>query len=119
MPSIPPLITHTPDSQSLYLTQDSLQTALPSGIAKGLVWTAGGSGTYYATIPVPGIGLTASSVCLATAATPKDLNITDALNCWVVTATCTGLAGGAILVSVAANPSSPTNFWISWSIAKV
>jgi hypothetical protein len=61
MPNIPPLITHTPEAQSLYY-----ERGRNAGIASGLTFTAGtgvNAGAYVATISVPRI--TARSVLLA------------------------------------------------------
>ena len=88
---------------------------LVSGIASDLTWAAGpaGSGTYYATIPVP--GATPSTVFSVIAATTQS-NITDALNCWIVTSYGSALAGGGLIVYVAALPAAPASFKISWAV---
>jgi hypothetical protein len=92
--------------------------ALPAGIASNLTWAAGpaGSGTYFATIPVP--GATPSTIFTVTASTAQS-NITDALNCWIVTSYGSALAGGGLLVYVAANPASTANFKISWAVLQL
>ena len=90
--------------------------ALPSGISSDLSWAAGPSGTYYTTISVP--GATPSTIFTVTASTAQG-NITDALNCWIVTAYGSALAGGGLLVYVAANPSTPATFKISWAVLQL
>ena len=90
--------------------------ALPAGIASDLTWAAGPSGTYYATIPVP--GATPSTIFTVTASTAQS-NITDALNCWIVTSYGTALAGGGLLVYVAALPAAPASFKISWAVLQL
>ena len=87
-----------------------------SGIASDLTWAAGPSGTYYATIPVP--GATPSTVFSVIAATTQS-NITDALNCWIVTSYGSALAGGGLIVYVAALPAAPASFKISWAVLQL
>jgi hypothetical protein len=99
-----------------YFQLDAGSGGLSTGIASNLTWAPGPSGTYFATIPVP--GATPNTVFSVIASSTQS-NITDALNCWIVTSYGTALAGGGLLVYVAANPASTATFKISWAVLQL
>jgi hypothetical protein len=92
---------------------------LPSGVLTGATWTAGavvGSvNTYYTTFLVPGVS--PNSVVVATPSS-SSVNLTDAVNCPIVTVYCTGNNGGTVHVYVGGNPATPAQFRISWFVSQ-
>jgi hypothetical protein len=85
---------------------------LPSGVANGLSWSQiGTTGRYTAFITVPNINAQTPLSCSLQCDTT---NLTDAENCWVVTAYPTA---NTINFVVYANPATPANFPISWAVA--
>ena len=114
MPNIPPLISHTPNAQPLYVPNETQAVSYPSGISTGASWSAGpaGSGTFFTIIPVPGA---ASSTIFTVQANSFAAQMTDALASWVVTAFGSTLGGGSLYVYVAALPLS-SSFRISWAV---
>jgi len=111
MPNLSPLITSRADNTNLYAPVES--ASYPSGIANGLTWATYGSGTYASYITVEGVN--ANSVVQATLSVPQS-NITDAVNCWLVSSFATN--GSTIVFIVANNPSTASNFPISWQVVK-
>jgi hypothetical protein len=99
-----------------YFQLDAAAGGNSAGIASNLTWSAGPSGTYTATIPVP--GATPSTVFSVIAATTQ-ANITDALNCWIVTSYGSALAGGGLIVYVAGLPAAPASFKIMWAVLQL
>ena len=93
------------------------QPNLPEGVANNLSWTAGPTGSGYAsyvsTIPVKGLSSTSA---LSVSLQAPNTNVADAFNCWLATAYPTA---NTIHVVVAGNPTTPANFPISWAVTKL
>ena len=85
---------------------------LPSGVANGLSWAqVGTTGRYQASITVQGVTAQTALSCSLQCDTT---NLTDAENCWLVTAYPTT---NTINFVVYADPATRTNFPISWAVA--
>jgi hypothetical protein len=92
---------------------------LPSGILANASWSAGavvGSvNTYFTTFLVPGVSPT--SVVQATPSS-SSANLTDAVNCPIVTVYSTGKDGGTVFVYIGGNPATTAQFRISWYVSQ-
>ena len=86
---------------------------LPSGIANGLAWVQiGTTGYYTASITVP--RMTAQSVVTSTLQCDAT-NVTDAYNCWLLTAYPTA---NTISFVIAGDPATRQNFPIAWHVSR-
>lgn len=109
MPNISPLISSRADNTVLTSAH---------GVANGLTWTqVGTTGVYTASITVPGVSGSTTTVSAA-AQYPADVAtnptaFTDYSNCWLMVV---GVTANTIKFYVAANPSSPATFGLSWAI---
>jgi hypothetical protein len=90
-------------------------TSLPCGLTGTLSWSAGTSGTFSATITGVSSQLKATSQVTATV---QSSNLVDGLAAWLVNAIPDSAVGGAITFIVAANPTNPAVFRISWVVDK-
>jgi len=86
----------------------------PSGVANNLRWTSN-AGVYVAYISnvSPSLQTTSGLSCSVQTTTS---NTTDSLNSWLVSAVPLTLSGGSIQFQVAANPTVPSAFPISWAV---
>ena len=88
----------------------------PCGVANSLRWTSN-AGVYVAYISNVSPSLQATSA-LSCAIQTTTSNTTDSLSSWLVSAVPSTLSGGSIQFQVAANPTVPTAFPISWAVVK-
>jgi hypothetical protein len=105
MPNIPPLITATPEAQSLYYDRGR-----NAGVASGLSWAPGSgvnAGAYVATLAVPRI--TTRSVLLANVDNLAAADI--AAGTWLVAAKP---FNNSITFLANAAPVTPADFRIAW-----
>jgi hypothetical protein len=100
-------------------TNQTFNSPLPVGIANSLTWTAS-EGVYIASISnvSPQIAFNASTTAIHATIQTTLANTTDGLNSWLVSAVPINISGGTILFQVAADPTSPTDFPISWAVNK-
>jgi len=89
---------------------------LPAGVANNLSWSAGPTGSgfasYTASISVPTV--TASSA-LSCSLQCNASNVADASNCWLMTAYPTA---AQVTFVAAGNPATPSNYPISWAVTR-
>lgn len=100
-------------------TNQTFNPTFPAGIANSLTWSLSQS-VYIASISnvSPQLAFNASTTAIhATIQTPLT-NTTDGLNSWLVSAVPINASGGTIQFQVAANPTAPTSFPISWAVNK-
>jgi hypothetical protein len=90
----------------------------PSGIANNLSWSANAyAPLYQASISNISPFLTATSPVSAHMQVGQT-NLSDGYNAWIVSAIPSSVSGGSITFFTAANPATPANFPISWSVSK-
>ena len=101
-----------------YLSQPDqpFNPIVPSGLANSLTWESN-AGVYVAYISnvSPSLKTTSALSCAVQTTTS---NTTDSLNSWLVSAVPSTLSGGSIQFQVAANPTVPIAFPISWAVVK-
>jgi len=84
-----------------------------SGIANNLTWTQiGSTGFYTASIPVRGIS--ANTLIQSTLSVPPS-NTADVSNCWIVSSY--SIPNNVVFIA-AANPTTPSQFPIAWTVFK-
>jgi len=91
---------------------------LPAGVANNLSWTSNAYAPLYeASISNVSPFLT-NTTPLSCTLQCGQTNLSDAYNNWLVSAIPSTLSGGSIKFVVAGNPAAPSNFPISWAVAK-
>lgn len=91
---------------------------LPSGVANNLSWSSNAyAPLYQASISNISPLLTATSPVSAHMQVGQT-NLSDGYNAWIVSAIPSTVSGGSITFFTAANPVTPSNFPISWSVSK-
>jgi hypothetical protein len=122
MPNLGPLITSRADNNPLYSLAVENVTGLPYGISYNNNWVvAVGKPYLYTTITVPGLVNNTPLSCSIQMAGRTDQDITDASNCWLITAIAFQdviyiyiYAGGT---GTNGQPVGNARFGISWAIA--
>ena len=91
---------------------------LPSGLANNLSWTSNAYAPLYeASISNVSPFLT-NTTPLSCTLQCGQTNLSDAYNNWLISVIPSTLSGGSIKFVVAGNPATPSNFPISWAVAK-
>jgi len=112
-------VNESAPSQFYFQVQSGDQGALPCGLAKNLTWTQIATTGYWLSnnVPAPGVKNTSLLSCstqIDTSVLPSDLIMYT--NSWLVLAYA---VADSVRFIVAAQPTDPSRFGISWAVVQL
>lgn len=115
-------VNESAPSQFYFQVQSGDQGALPCGLATNLTWTQSGTSGFWVSneVSAPGVKSTSLLSCTTqfdtTGTTITTADMTMFATAWLVVAFC---APNIIKFVVAAQPTDPARFGISWAVVQL